>query len=131
MSLSYGHSTKSWWTSKCNSRENYPKRATHKKIFFTLWFEIKGKCLSKVKRLRLSRFSVRNSKKISDHLLVCGPLKDLNDSKLILNESKLFPWSPKNSLVPFRTFRIFHKPVTGQELLFCRFTWKFTNYFWM
>ena len=27
------------------------------------------------------------------------------DSKLILNESKLFPWSSRISLVPFRTFR--------------------------
>ena len=34
-----------------------------------------------------------------------GPLKDLKDSKLILNESNLFPWSSIISLVPFRTFR--------------------------
>ena len=49
-----------------------------------------------------------------------GPLKDLKDSKLILNESKLFPWSSRISLVPFRTFRgpLFPKPVTGQELFF-------------
>ena len=33
------------------------------------------------------------------------PLKDLKDSKLILNESKLFPWLSRISLVPFRTFR--------------------------
>ena len=39
-----------------------------------------------------------------------GPLKD---SKLILNESKLFPWSSSVNLVQFRTFR---GPVTGQEL---------------
>ena len=45
-------------------------------------------------------------------------MKDLKDSKLILNESKLFPWSSKISLVPFRTFRgpLFPKKVTGQEL---------------
>ena len=41
-----------------------------------------------------------------------GPLKYLKDSKLILNESKLF--LSRISLVPFRTF--FSKPVTGQEL---------------
>ena len=48
-----------------------------------------------------------------------GPLKDLKDSKLILNESKLFPLSSRVSLVPFRTFRgpLFPKLVTGQELL--------------
>ena len=47
-----------------------------------------------------------------------GPLKDLKDSELILNESKLFPWSSRISLVPFRTFRgpLFPKPVTCQEL---------------
>ena len=47
-----------------------------------------------------------------------GPLKDSMDFKLILNESKLFPWSSRISLVPFRTFRgpLFPKPVTGQEL---------------
>ena len=45
-----------------------------------------------------------------------GPLKDLKDSKLILNE--LFPWSSRISLVPFRTFRglLFPKTVTAQEL---------------
>ena len=49
-----------------------------------------------------------------------GSLKDLKDSKLILNESKLFPLSSRISLVPFRTFRgpLFPKPVTGQELFF-------------
>ena len=49
-----------------------------------------------------------------------GPLKDLKDSKLILNESKLFPWSSRISLVPFRIFRgtLFSKPITGQELFF-------------
>ena len=38
-------------------------------------------------------------------------MKDLKDSKLILNESKI-------NLVPYRTFRepLFPKPVTGQEL---------------
>ena len=48
-----------------------------------------------------------------------GPLKDLNDSKLIINESKLFPQSSRISLIPFRTFRgsLLPKPVTGQELL--------------
>ena len=47
-----------------------------------------------------------------------GLLKDLKDSKLILNESKLFPWSSRISLVPFKTFRgpLFHIAVTGQEL---------------
>ena len=35
----------------------------------------------------------------------------------------IFPWSSRISLVPFRTFRgpLFPKPVTGQELFFCRF----------
>ena len=52
-----------------------------------------------------------------------GPLKDLKDSILNLNESKLFPWSTRISLLPFRTFRgpLFPKPVTGQELFFCCF----------
>ena len=37
-----------------------------------------------------------------------------------VNESKLFPWSSRISLVPFKTFRgpLFSKPVTGQELFF-------------
>ena len=63
----------------------------------------------------------KRQKKVPDQLLVWGvggPLKDLKDSRLILNESKLFPWSSRISLVPFRTFRgpLFPKPVTGQEL---------------
>ena len=47
-----------------------------------------------------------------------GPLKDLKDSKLILNESKLFPWSSRINLVQFSTFRgaLFSKPVTGHKL---------------
>ncbi len=47
-----------------------------------------------------------------------GHLKDLKDSKLIIDESKLFPWSSRISSVPFRTFRgsLFPKPVTDQEL---------------
>ena len=47
-----------------------------------------------------------------------GPLKDLKDSKLILNESKLFPRSSRITLVSFITFRgpLFPKQVTGQEL---------------
>ena len=46
--------------------------------------------------------------------------QDLKESKLILNESKLFPCSSRISLVLFRTFRgpLFPKPVTGQELFF-------------
>ena len=53
-------------------------------------------------------------------LWIRGTLKDLKDSKLTLNESKLFPWSSRISLVPFRIFRgsLFPKPVTGQELFF-------------
>ena len=49
-----------------------------------------------------------------------GPLKDLNDSKLIVYESKGFPWSSGINFIPFRIFRgpLFHKPVTGQELFF-------------
>ena len=49
-----------------------------------------------------------------------GPLKDLKDSKLILNESKLFPWSSRINLMPFRIFwgPLFYKPVTGQELFY-------------
>ena len=43
-------------------------------------------------------------------------MKNLKDSKLILNESEVIPMII--SLVPFRTFRgpLFPKPVTGQEL---------------
>ena len=57
-------------------------------------------------------------KVVPDQLLRRGPLKDLKDSKLIQNESKLFLWSPRISLALFRTFRghLFPKPVTGQEL---------------
>ena len=49
-----------------------------------------------------------------------GPLKDLNDFKLIVYECKWFPWSSRINFLPFRIFRgpLFHKPVTGQELLF-------------
>ena len=44
----------------------------------------------------------------------------MKDSKLILNESKLLPWSSRISFVPYRTYRgpLFPKPVTGQELFF-------------
>ena len=44
----------------------------------------------------------------------------LKDSKLILNESKLFPWSSMISLLPSRTFRgsLFPEPITSQELFF-------------
>ena len=42
-------------------------------------------------------------------------MKVLNGTKLILNESKLFPWSSRISLVPFRTFKG-PLPVIGQEL---------------
>mgnify|MGYP006975437472 CR=1 FL=1 len=47
-----------------------------------------------------------------------GPLKDLKDSKLIVYESKWFPWSSRINLIPFKIFRgpLFHKLVTGQEL---------------
>ena len=47
-----------------------------------------------------------------------GTLKDLKDSKLILNETKLLPWSSRINLVPFTFFRrsLFPKPVAGQEL---------------
>ena len=49
-----------------------------------------------------------------------GPLKDLNDSKLIVYESKWFPWSTRMNFIPFRSFRgpLLHKPVIGQELFF-------------
>ena len=49
-----------------------------------------------------------------------GLLKDLKDSKLILNESKLFPWSSRISLIPFWTFKgpLFPKAVIGQDLFF-------------
>ena len=71
----------------------------------------------------MSRFAVRNGKKSSwpvTGLWSRGPLKNLKDSKLILNESKIFPWSSRISLVPLRTFKgpLFQKPVTDQELFF-------------
>ena len=49
-----------------------------------------------------------------------GHLKDQNDSKLIVYESKWFPWSSRINFIPFRIFRgpLFHKPVTGQEPFF-------------
>ena len=52
-----------------------------------------------------------------------GPLKDLNDSKLIVYESKWFLWSSRINFIPFRIFwgPLFHKPVTRQETLFCCF----------
>ena len=36
------------------------------------------------------------------------------------NESKWFPWSSRINFIPFRILRgpLFHKPVTGQELVF-------------
>ena len=44
-----------------------------------------------------------------------GLLKDLNDSKLIVYESKWFPWSYRINFIPFRIFRgpLFHKSVTA------------------
>ena len=34
-----------------------------------------------------------------------GPLKDLNDSKLIVYESRSFPWLSRINFIPFRIFR--------------------------
>ena len=47
-----------------------------------------------------------------------GPLKDLNDSKLIVQGQ--CPWSSRINFIPFRIFRgpLFHKPVTGQGIFF-------------
>ena len=39
-------------------------------------------------------------------LFSMGPLKDLKDFKLILNESKLFPWWSKISSIPLRILRV-------------------------
>ena len=54
-------------------------------------------------------------------------LKDLNNSKLIVYESKWFPWSSRINFIPLRILRgsLFHKPVTGQELflLFLTANW--------
>ena len=64
--------------------------------------------------------SKKRQKIVPDQLLVWG-VGDLKDSKLILNETKLFPMIIyRISLVPFRTFRksLFPKAVTGQELFF-------------
>ena len=61
---------------------------------------------------RASFFSPSGKKKVPDQLLVLE-LGDLNDSKLITNESKWFPWSSRTNLVP-----LFHKLVTGQVLFF-------------
>ena len=68
---------------------------------------------------------MRNSKKKS-FLPVTGlrnrwPLKDFNDSKLIVYKSKWFPWSSRINSTPFRIFRgpLFYKPETGQELFCC------------
>jgi hypothetical protein len=49
-----------------------------------------------------------------------GPLKDLNDSKLIVYELNWFSSSSRINFTPFRIFRgpLFHKRVTGQELFF-------------
>ena len=44
-----------------------------------------------------------------------GPLKDLDDSKLIVYESKWFPWSSRINFILFRG-PIFHKPLSCQEL---------------
>ena len=68
-----------------------------------------------------SQFAVRNSKKSSwpvTGLRNRGTLKDLNDSKLIVYESKWDPWSSRINFLPFRIFRgpLFHKPVAGLEL---------------
>ena len=47
----------------------------------------------------------------------------MNDSKLIVYESKCFPWPSRINFIPFRIFRgaLFQKPITGQELFFCCF----------
>ena len=73
-----------------------------------------------------SQFAVKMAKNSSwpvTSLWSRGPLKDLKDFKLILNESNVFQWSSRISLVPFKTFRgpLFPKPVTGQELFFWHF----------
>ena len=64
---------------------------------------------------------VGNSKKKVPDWQNRGPLKDLNDSKLIVYESKWFPWSFRINFIPFRIFRgpLFHKTITGQQLFFC------------
>ena len=71
----------------------------------------------------LSR-AVRNSKKSSWPVTGFrnrGPLKDLNVSKLIVHESKWFPWSSRINLIPFRIFRgsLFYKPATSKKLFCC------------
>ena len=44
-----------------------------------------------------------------------GTMKDLNDSKLIVYETKWFPWSSRINFIPFRIFRgpLFCKLVTS------------------
>ena len=67
---------------------------------------------------------MRNSKESSRPVTVFrnrGPLKDGNDSKLIVYESTWFSWSSRINFIPFRIFRgpLFRKPVTGQEPFCC------------
>ena len=80
-------------------------------LIFTCWFWIavlEPVCFKKWQKIVPDLTALRSR----------GPLKDLKDSKLILNESKLFPWSSRISLVPLRIFwgPLFPKPVSCQEL---------------
>ena len=63
----------------------------------------------------------KQQKKVPNQLLVCG-IGEFWRTWMIPNwlyESKRFHWSSRINFIPFRIFRgpIFHKPVTGQELL--------------
>ena len=48
-----------------------------------------------------------------------GPLKDLNDSKLIVYESKWFPWPSRINSIPFRIFRGSLFPKTVRNFFCC------------
>ena len=54
----------------------------------------------------------RQQKKFLTSLRSRRHLKDLNDSKLFVYESKWFTWSSRINLIPFKIFRcsLFHKP---------------------
>ena len=72
---------------------------------------LKGNCMSQENGLIMTIWVLEP---------VCCKKRQKIVLELIRNESKLFPWSSRISLVPFRTFRgpLLPKPVNGQELFF-------------
>ena len=119
------HKSKWRWLTIINS---FYSISITKPFFSRKWFmpeaRLKNRreiCIDQNSKLLQPVCCKKQQNKVPDQLLVYRiPLKDLNDSKVIVYESKGFSWPFRINFIPFRIFRgpLFHKPVTGQELIF-------------